>query len=132
MFGNAGYAAARARYRDIDIGSKVEGASPHRLIAILYEELLKTLDTIAAGLNAGSSANRPGMPERRGRTMSILMGLEGSLDHGQGGDLSQGLAAVYREARRLIGEGMREQDPKRIIQAREMVGEIADAWQRIG
>lgn len=132
MFGNAGYAAARARYRDIDIGSKVEGASPHRLIAILYEELLKTLDTIAAGLNAGSSANRPGMPERRGRTMSILMGLEGSLDHSQGGDLSQGLAAVYREARRLIGEGMREQDPKRIIQAREMVGEIADAWQRIG
>lgn len=132
MFGNAGYASAKARYRDIDISSKVEGASPHRLIAVLYEELMKTLETIAAGLNAGSSATRPGMPERRARSLSILMGLESSLDHKQGGELAGGLAAIYREARRLIGDGMRQQDPKRIIQARDMIGEIADAWVRIG
>jgi len=132
MFAQTGYANARARYRDIDITSKVEGASPHRLIAILYEELLKTLDTIAAGLSAGSGANRPGMPERRAKGLSILMGLEGSLDYGQGADLSRELAAVYREARRLIGEGMGQQDPKQIIQAREMISEIADAWGRIG
>jgi flagellar secretion chaperone FliS len=131
MYVQPGYAAAKARYRDIDIGSKVEGATPHRLIAILYEETLKLLDTIAAGLGAGSTAARPAIAERRAKVMSILMSLEGSLDHGEGGDLSRGLAAVYREARRLISEGLVENDPKRIIQAREMIGEIADAWATI-
>ena len=130
MYGNP--ASARARYHTIDVGSQVESASPHRLIAILYEELLKQLDTIVAGLRAGATAHRPGMPERRSRANTILMGLEGSLDRGQGGDLAQGLAAIYREARRLIGDGMTQNDPQRIIQAREMVAEIADAWAAIG
>lgn len=130
MYGNP--ASARARYHTIDVGSQVEAASPHRLIAILYEELLKTLGTIEAGLRAGSTANRPGMPQRRARANSILMGLEGSLDRSQGGDLAQGLAAIYREARRLIADGITENDPKRIVQAREMVVEIADAWAAIG
>jgi flagellar secretion chaperone FliS len=130
MYGNP--ASARARYNTIDVASQVEAASPHRLIAILYEELLKQLDTIVAGFRAGATATRPGMPERRSRANTILMGLEGSLDRGQGGDLAQGLSAIYREARRLIGDGMTQNDPQRIIQAREMMSEIADAWAEIG
>jgi flagellar protein FliS len=130
MYGNP--ASARARYHTIDVGSQVEAASPHRLIAILYEELLKQLDTIVAGYRAGATGNRPGMPERRSRVNTILMGLEASLDRSQGGDLAQGLSAIYREARRLVGEGMSQNDPKRIVQARDMVAEIADAWAAIG
>lgn len=132
MFGQTGYAAARARYRDLDLSSKVEGASPHRLIGILYEELLKTLDTMAAGLAAGGDATKMGMPVRRARAMSILLGLEGSLDHDNGGGLSQGLAAVYRETRRLIGEAITNSDPAPLAQAREIVSEISDAWTQIG
>jgi flagellar protein FliS len=130
MYGNP--AGARARYHTIDVGSQLDAASPHRLIAILYEELLKQFDTMIAGLRAGSTANRPGMPERRSRANTILMGLEASLDHGQGGDLSQGLAAIYREARRMLGEGMTANDPERVIEARDMIAEIADAWAAIG
>lgn len=135
MFGTMGQAAARARYAQVDLGSKVEGASPHRLIGILFEELLRTLDTMAAVLAqpaAGPAALRPGMAERRARAASILLGLEASLDHGQGGDLSQGLAAVYREARRLIGVGATTGAASPIVQAREMVAEIAEAWSAIG
>ncbi len=139
MFGTmgqaGGQAAARARYAQVDLGSKVEGASPHRLIAILYEELLRTLDTLAAVLaqpGIGAAAMRPGMAERRARAVSILLGLETSLDHGQGGELSQGLAAVYREARRLVGAGIAAGDAAPLVQAREMIAEIADAWSAIG
>lgn len=128
MFGQTGYAAARARYRDLDLSSKVEGASPHRLIGILFEELLKTLDTITAGLAAGTAAGAAGMPERRARAASILLGLEGSLDHSSGGELARGLAAVYREARRLVAAG----DAASVQRAREIVAEIAEAWSNIG
>jgi flagellar secretion chaperone FliS len=128
MFGQTGFAAARARYRDLDLSTKVEGATPHRLIGILFEELLKTLDTISAGLAAGSAPFSPGMPERRSRAGSILLGLEGSLDHANGGELARGLAAIYREARRLVGEG----DAESIAKARVMIAEIAEAWSSIG
>ena len=50
MLATAGYAAATARYNTIDLASRVEGASPHRLIAVLYDELIKSLDTLAVGL----------------------------------------------------------------------------------
>jgi flagellar protein FliS len=136
MFGTSGAygapGAARARYRDIDLTSRVEGATPHALIAILFDELGRTLDTMAAALAAGSGATRAGMPERRARATSILLGLEGSLDHATGGELASGLAAVYREARRLIGDALVQNDAKPILQAREMISEIATAWARIG
>ncbi|WP_419827948.1 flagellar export chaperone FliS [Sphingomonas sp.] len=136
MFGTSGAygapGAARARYRDIDLTSRIEGASPHALIAILFDELGRTLDTMAAALSAGSGATRAGMPERRARATSILLGLEGSLDHATGGELASGLAAVYREARRLIGDALVRNDPKPLVEARRMIGEIADAWTNIG
>lgn len=136
MFGTMGQAAARARYRDVDLGSKVEGASPHRLIAILFDELAKTLDTLAAMLArpaavGASGAIRPGLPEKRARANSILLGLEGSLDPA-GGALAQDLGRIYREARRLVGEGATAGDPAPIVRARAMIGEIAEAWAAIG
>jgi len=132
MFASAGYASAKQHYTTIDLGSKIEGATPHQLIAVLYEELLKTLDALAVGLAANGTLSREGAIKRRSRTNSILQGLEGSLDHAQGGEIAGGLAAIYREARRLVGEAVTQSDPKPIIQAREMIAEIADAWARIG
>jgi len=132
MFASAGYAAAKQHYTTIDLGSKVEGATPHQLIAILYEEVLKTFDALAVGFAANGSLSREGAIKRRSRANSILLGLEGSLDHAQGGEIAGGLAAIYREARRLVAVGATQSDPKPIIQAREMIAEIAGAWARIG
>lgn len=128
MFGQTGYAAARARYRDLDLSTKVEGASPHRLIAILFEELLKSLDTIAAAFAAGVAPYASGMPERRARATAILLGLEGSLDHDNGGELAARLTAIYREARGLLGKG----DAASVAAARVMIADIAEAWNSIG
>jgi flagellar secretion chaperone FliS len=133
MFGSQpGYAAAKARYRTIDIDSRVQGASPHGLIAVLYEELAKTLDTLALGVGPTGTMQMPAIISRRSRANSILLGLEVSLDHAQGGDLARGLSAIYREARRLIGVGIDQHDPNPIVQAREMIAEIAEAWDSIG
>ncbi len=132
MFATAGYAAAKARYNTIDLATKVEGASPHRLISVMYEELIQSLDTLAAGLSANGTLTRANAIQRKSRANAILLGLEGCLDHGQGGELARGLAAIYREARRLIDAGTAGHDPKPIIQAREMMSEIAEAWAGIG
>ena len=128
MYGAPRFGAA-TRYRNVDIGSRVEGASPHRLIAVLFEELDKAIQTTLAALRQGDVVKRAA---RQSRALSILHALEASLDHEKGGEIAAGLATIYREARRLIVAGAQEDDPERIEKARDMVGEIAEAWARIG
>lgn len=128
MFGAQAYGAG-ARYRKLDVASKVEGASPHRLIGILFEELSMSLEATAAAQRLGDVARRG---PRQARAISILHALEASLDFDRGGEIAQGLAAIYREARRLTVAGVQENAPDRIDQARQMIAEIADAWGSIG
>lgn len=124
QFGNA-----RARYQDVDVGSRIEGATPHQLVAVMFEELLKSLDAMAV------AAQRRDLLRRgrcQSRALAILKGLETSLDFENGGDIAEGLASIYREATRLILAGGKANDAAAVAAAREMVGEIASAWDAIG
>ena len=49
MFYNQGYAgsAAARRYAAVHSGSRIEGATPHALVKILFDELLIALDAAA-------------------------------------------------------------------------------------
>ena len=120
--------AARARYQQVDVVSRVEGADPHALVAILYEELLKALDAMAAAAARKDFGQRG---ERQARALRLLSGLETSLDFEKGGELAIDLARVYREARRLVIAAGRENDTAKIGEAREMVGGVAEAWAQI-
>jgi flagellar protein FliS len=130
MFNTANaYGGAGARYRNIDMSSRLEGASPHRLVAILFEELLRAIETAQAADRQGDRGKRA---ERQSRALSILHALEASLDFQTGGEIAVSLSSIYREARRLIGVGGREAQPAMIEQARAMLADIASAWNEIG
>jgi flagellar protein FliS len=118
---------AGARYRDIEVAARVQGASPHGLVQIMFDELLKGLDTLAAAEK--SSMAWPGAVQSR--ALSLLHGLEATLDYPRGGEIAVSLGRIYREARRLVattGTGRAEA----LTQARDMVGDIAGAWATIG
>lgn len=130
MFYGQGYAGSGARrYAAVHAGSRIEGASPHALVKILFDELLLALDTAVV---AERHCDRVKASDKQARAMSIIHALEASLDFEQGGEIASGLAAIYREARRLLLTGSRERDPKPVEQARAIIGEIADAWEKIG
>lgn len=129
MFGAPSrYSAPGTRYRDIDVAARVEGASPHGLVQILFEELAKGLETLAA---CEVSRDHEKRSAAQARVMSILHGLEASLDYQRGGDIANNLGKIYREGRRLvsiIGPGRLGA----IREARAMLSEIAQAWAAIG
>jgi flagellar protein FliS len=128
-----GYASsAKKRYANVDIGARVEASSPHQLVVVLFEELIKNLDTLIVGLGANGTLNRSGVILRRARANTILLGLEGSLDRKQGGEIAAGLSSIYREARRLIAAGSDANDAEPIREARTMIAEISGAWAQIG
>lgn len=131
MFYNQGYAGSTAarRYAAVHSGSRTEGATPHALVKILFDELQIALD--AASL-AEQNGDRIKVSDKHARAMSILFALESSLDFDKGGDIAMGLAQIYREARRLLLVGAKERSAEPVDQARIMIAEIAEAWSQIG
>lgn len=131
MYMNHGYGApngAKARYQTVDLESRIEGASPHGLISILFEELMKSLDIMMAAQNAGMTAKAI---DRQTRASNILLALETSLDFRNGGEIAVNLAKVYREARRLVQQGGRNRQPELIELARSYLAGIVEAWEAI-
>lgn len=120
---------AGARYRNIELASRVDNASPHRLIAILFEELLRTVEATKLALERGDVARQA---DRQARALSILQALDASLDHEKGGEVAANLSAIYRHCRGLIATATRNKDVAVIERARATIADIASAWDSIG
>ena len=129
MYQYGRFRAGTARYQSVDIASRIEGATPHQLVQIMYEELLKALDAMAFATARGDYVQRG---QQQSKALGVLTGLETSLDFDKGGQIAVDLVAIYREARRLVVAGGRENDARMVSQAREMIQEIATAWDAIG
>jgi flagellar protein FliS len=123
------FGVGSARYQSVDLSSRLEGATPHQLVQIMYEELLKALDAMAYATARNDYVQRG---QRQSKALAILTGLETSLDFDKGGEVAAGLVTVYREARRLIIAAGREGDARHVAAAREMIHEISTAWDAIG
>ena len=121
--------AARMRYQDVDLRSRAEGASAHGLVALMFDELLKALEAMAVACKRGDYAQRSA---RQARALSILGGLQISLDYERGGDIAASLATIYKEAHRLTVAGGKENDPELVLRARSLLQEIAVVWEAIG
>ena len=118
-----------AQYQSVDLSSRLEGATPHQLVQVMYEELLKALDAMAFATARGDYVQRG---QRQAKALAILTGLETSLDFDKGGSIAVDLVTIYREARRLIIAAGRESDAALVTRARDILSEIASAWDAIG
>lgn len=123
------FSAARASYQQVDVASRVEAATPHQLVQIVFEELLKSLDTMTLAAERGDYQKRS---ERQAKALRLISGLEISLDFDRGGEIAISLAVIYREARKRILEGTATNNAELMELGRSYIGEIADAWIQIG
>lgn len=115
-------------YKAVDTTSRVQGASPHDLVLILFDELLLRLD--ASIRHAERGENVP-MIQARARASAIVIALEESLDFEKGGELALALARIYREASRRINLAISPDKVENLMSARQMLAEIAEAWRQI-
>lgn len=129
MYMGQGQLKALKRYAAIDTDSRVEGATPHQRVRILFDELLLALDAAALALRAG---DRSKAGDKQTRALTILHALETSLDFKRGGEIAVSLATIYREARRRMLDAMATNNAEPMDQARGYIGEIAGAWNQIG
>jgi flagellar secretion chaperone FliS len=96
---NGSLTAALDQYQSLHLNSRIETADPHTLVALLYEELGRSLAVAERSRVLGRLTNMAGQVDR---AQSILIALEASLDFEKGADLASNLAAVYRSMRREL------------------------------
>jgi flagellar secretion chaperone FliS len=121
-------ALASQHYRMLDLQSRVASASPHGLVGLLYEELLRSLDLIVVKHAQGKAIAGN---THLAKALSILVALEGSLDFTNGGDLALVLGRIYRSTTRSLNEAARNDDISKITDARTAISDIAYAWQAL-
>lgn len=130
MLYSSGFAGnAMKRYAAVHAGSRIESASPHGLVRILFDELLQAMDACAVALDHGETIKAN---DKHVRALSILHALDSSLDFDKGGDIAISLAQIYREARRLLIASYESRESAPVRQGHAIVAEIAEAWGRIG
>ena len=119
--------SAASHYRQIDLASRTDGATPHMLVTLLYEELAGALGVMTRALEAGDTKR---LGQHHERACSILHALEHGLDRQSGGDLARSLAQIYAQMRRRL-TAVRAGDPAALTEVSEGVASLSAAWARI-
>ena len=113
--------AALQSYGRIALDARVAAASPHQLVAMLYQRLEALLREAHEAARFGNSVRRLRATER---ALAIVDGLDMTLDLARGGSVAEALHQVYALLRRRLLDGRVDG----LAEALGSVGEIRAAW----
>lgn len=119
---------AHSQYQSLALSSRLEGTGPHGLVAMLYEELLRSIDVISVAI--ARDKDLVGSTHTQ-RARSILIALEGSLDFERGAGIAETLAKVYRAMQIQLRDALAEKDANKLAQLREGIVSISESWNKI-
>jgi flagellar secretion chaperone FliS len=103
-------------------------APPGRLVVMLYDGCVRFLFQAAYAMREGDRVNSR---DRMRRAEAIIDELTVTLDHEKGGEVASRLQGIYAFCRRHLIEASLEQDPAKIDQVSELLGELREAWAEI-
>lgn len=122
---NHGFANA---YATVGVQTGVETATPHRLVAMLYEGLLDSLTRARGALQQGQIELKASELSRAQRIVDE--GLKAALDPA-GGELTQHLEALYAYTSLRITQANLRNDAAAIEECQRLIGPVQQAWLAI-
>ncbi|TCW81285.1 flagellar export chaperone FliS [Burkholderia sp. SRS-46] len=124
--GNAGANA----YARVGVETGVMGASPHRLIAMLYQGARQAIALARMHLQQGNIAARG---EAIGKAIRIVeSGLQTSLNRDQGGEIAGRLDALYGYIGRRLLEANMKGSEAILVEVDGLLATLEEAWTGIG
>ena len=115
-------------YEQVDQDFMVEGANRHRLIEILFTEVIASIDRALMGIAVNDlSARSAGVS----KALTIVYSLRSSLDFERGGEVAKTLADLYDWARVQLLAANKDRATERLTAVRTSLADIADAWSSI-
>ncbi|MFM2450796.1 MAG: hypothetical protein RIS44_3246 [Pseudomonadota bacterium] len=116
-------------YRQIGISTAVDGASPHKLVSLLFDALLTDITCARGAMARGDMAEKG---RAIGHAVRILQeGLIAPLDMQAGGALASNLHDVYDYVVIRLTQANLKNDPQALIECHALLTPIQDAWSQI-
>ena len=119
-----------SQYKDIDIISKVEGASKYDFIRIVLEELYVNLNILANTIKTKSKTS-PEKSKSFAKSLTSLMILMDSLDFKNGEPIASNLFNLYDYCRRSVIEDYRKLETDGILSSANVISDILSGWKEI-
>jgi flagellar secretion chaperone FliS len=120
--------SALSEYKSVSVTSGVEDATPHRLIQMLMEGALDKIST-AKGHMLHNNTSEKG--RHISWAISIISGLQSSLDMEAGGEISANLDNLYDYMVRRLGLAGASNDAAILDEVSSLLLEVKSAWDVI-
>ena len=127
MYSPAQHPATKA-YQQIDAQSRIEDASPHRLIQLLMERALAKIGLARTQMSENKIAEKGNSISD---AISIINGLQASLNHKADKRMSENFDALYAYMMRRLLEANLKNDASILDEVTGLLRELKEAWDAI-
>jgi flagellar secretion chaperone FliS len=117
-------------YRRVGIETSVESASPHRLVALLFDGYMEAIAQARGAMKQGQIELKGKAIGRAARI--VEEGLKSSLNLTEGGQLAQDLSALYDYLTMRLTQANIRNDEAILDECVRLVEPLRQAWQDIG
>mgnify|MGYP006344410553 FL=1 len=129
MFSSSGFNRANV-YRQVGAHSRVENASPHALIQMLFEGLFQSLNAARGAMERGEIEEKG---RHLGKAVRILQeGLAAGLDLDKGGELAGNLKLLYDYSVKQLTHANVHNDVGLVEEVIGVLQPVAQGWKEIG
>ncbi len=117
-----------AQYQTLDIQSRIESATPHRLIQLMMERVLAKIGLAKSQLREGDIA---GKGLNIGDAIEIINGLQASLNYKADEKIAGNFDALYDYMMRRLLEANLHNDATILDEVAGLMRELKEAWDAI-
>ena len=133
MFSNSSYLASRkpspSAYRDIGATTSLDGASPHKLVSLLYAALASQVARARGALKRGDVAEKARAISHAARI--VEEGLRMPLDMRAGGAVAANLSDLYDYILRKLTMANLKNDDAMLLECSRLIDVLREGWDGI-
>lgn len=122
------YTDPKAAYLSTRAASSVHDASPHKLIALLFDACLEQLAVAKGGISRGEVKLKSDAIKK---AMDIIVNLQAVLDFEKGGQIAINLDDLYTFCTNRLALANVLNDPEKLDEVYQVIAKIKAGWSEI-
>ncbi|MFQ5542946.1 MAG: flagellar export chaperone FliS [Nitrospiria bacterium] len=115
-------------YAKVGIESTVSSASPHKLVLLLFEKAIETIEKAKVQISRGNTIEKA---KAISKVIAIIGGLQEGLNMEAGGEIAENLKRLYDYICPCLVEANLKNDVVSLNEISRLIQELTEGWKAI-